>query len=430
MILWENILLALNGLWANKMRALLTMLGIIIGIASVIAIMTVGDSLTLSISDQMQSMGANNIQVILKEKTENEEADDLGALFGTAYYTGNLTEDDYFTSEMIKNFCEKCKDSVYAISISNSVGSGKINDGKKYANVSVVGASPGYFLSTDMELIAGNIFSEREFNEGRKVALISDKAVNNLFNGDTSKALGQEIEVDINDDFYKYTVVGVYKYENNGTSMLNMMASEQDITTDVYIPLITANYQTKTEGYQFFSVVTNVGVDSVEFAKEIERFFEGYYRNNKNFGAAAFSMESMVGAMTDMLGTVTLAISVVAGIALLVGGIGVMNIMLVSITERTREIGTRKALGANNTSIRIQFIVEAVIICLIGGIIGIIVGLIMGSFASNLLGYSAVPSVKSIVISISFSMAIGIFFGYYPANKAAKMNPIDALRYE
>lgn len=430
MILWENVLLALNGLWANKMRAFLTMLGIIIGIASVIAIMTVGDSLTLSISDRMQSMGANNIQVILKEKTDNEEADDFGALFGTAYNSGNLTEDDYFTSEMIKNFCEKCEDSIYAISISNSVGSGQIIDGKKYANVNVVGGSPGYFVASNIELIAGNIFLEKEFNDGRKVALISDKAVNNLFDGDTSKALGKEIEIEVDDGFLIYTVVGVYEYENNGSSMLNMMASDQDLTTDVYIPLITANKQLKTEGYQFFSVVSEVGVDSVEFAKEIERFFEGYYRNNQNFGVAAFSMESMVGAMTDMLGTVTLAISVVAGIALLVGGIGVMNIMLVSITERTREIGTRKALGANNTSIRIQFIVEAIIICLIGGIIGIIVGLIMGTCASNLLGYSAVPSVKSIVISITFSMAIGVFFGYYPANKAAKMNPIDALRYE
>ena len=430
MILWENVLLALNGLWANKMRALLTMLGIIIGIASVIAIMTVGDSLTLSISDQMQSIGANNIQVLLKQKTDSEDADNLGALFGTAYVTGNLSEEDYFTSEMIKDFCEKCEDSVYAISISNQVGSGQINDGKKYANVSVIGGSPGYFTTTNFELLAGNFFSEREFNEGRKVALISDKAVNNLYDGDISKALGDQIEIKLSSgEYLTYTVIGVYEYQN-GSSMMNMMLSEKEMSTEVYIPLITANNQLRTEGYQFFSVVTKVGVDSVEFAKEIERFFEGYYRNNNDFGAAAFSMESMVGAMTDMLGKVTLAISVVAGIALLVGGIGVMNIMLVSITERTREIGTRKALGANNFSIRVQFIVEAIIICLIGGIIGIIVGLIMGSFASNLLGYSAVPSIKSIVISISFSMAIGIFFGYYPANKAAKMNPIDALRYE
>ena len=138
----------------------------------------------------------------------------------------------------------------------------------------------------------------------------------------------------------------------------------------------------------------------------------------------------MVTMLSDMMSTITLAIAVIAGIALLVGGIGVMNIMLVSITERTREIGTRKALGAKNSSIRVQFIVEAMIICLIGGIIGVILGVGAGIGLSNLLGYPAKPSVSAIMISLMFSMSIGVFFGYYPANKAAKMNPIDALRYE
>jgi len=141
-------------------------------------------------------------------------------------------------------------------------------------------------------------------------------------------------------------------------------------------------------------------------------------------------MESIVSTMMDMLSTITIAISVIAGIALLVGGIGVMNIMLVSITERTREIGTRKALGATNGSIRLQFIVEAVIICMIGGILGIILGVILGNVAAALLGYPATASAGSILASLTFSMTIGVFFGYYPANKAAKMNPIEALRYE
>lgn len=207
--------------------------------------------------------------------------------------------------------------------------------------------------------------------------------------------------------------------------------SGDDTRTNIYIPLKAANNFIHNEiKYPYIQIITKVGVDSNELVSKVKNFFDIYYKDNKNYEIRVFTMESMISMLTDMLSTITLAISIVAGIALIVGGIGVMNIMLVSVTERTKEIGTRKALGATNSSIRTQFIVEAMIICLIGGFIGVLLGISGGMFASNLLGYPAKPSITGIISSLVFSMSIGVFFGYYPANKAAKMNPIDALRYE
>ena len=243
-------------------------------------------------------------------------------------------------------------------------------------------------------------------------------------------ALGEEITVVISNKYYHYTIVGVYEYEESTSSFSN--SSEEDISTELYLPLQTAISQNHSDGgFSQITIVTKTGTDTEAFMTEMEDFFNNrYYRNNENYEISAFSMESVVSSMTDMLSTISIAISIIAGISLLVGGIGVMNIMLVSITERTREIGTRKALGATNGSIRLQFIVESIVICLIGGIIGIITGITLGMVAVKIMGYDASPSVTGIILSVGFSAAIGIFFGYYPANKAAKMNPIEALRYE
>ena len=429
MLLYENVRLALSSLKANKMRALLTMLGIIIGISAVIAIMTVGNSITIELNSTMSSVGANNIMVNLQQKQAEEEGSESGLNFGSGgSKRATMRDNDYLTYDMLAAYVEEYKDEISAIAASQNVGNGQAVDGNLYANLSLMGVSTGYFIANDTDILAGRFFSEREMTEAKNVAFVSDKLVNNLFKGDNESALGQEIQVSIGDKIYKFTITGVYKYERDMYSF--SMSSEKDTSTNCYIPLRTAQNLVHQTGYAGFTVVTNSGVDAESFSSKTSSFLNAYYRNNRDWEVNAFTMASLVDSLTSMMGTVTTAISVIAGIALLVGGIGVMNIMLVSITERTREIGTRKALGAPNSSIRTQFIVEAIVICLIGGILGIILGVIMGIILANAVGTPATPSLSSIFLSLGFSSAIGIFFGYYPANKAAKMDPIEALRYE
>lgn len=429
MLVLENIWLALTSLVANKMRALLTMLGIIIGIGSVIAIMTVGDSITNSVTTSMQSMGANNITVGLQQKSTKDEVTESGMKFEGGARGRSISEEDYITDEMIEELEKTYPEDIDDISLSESVGSGTAEDGKLYANISIIGVNEGYLATNELEMLAGRSLSEVDQDKAKKVAVVSDKLVNNLFGGDNEAALGETIEVTLNNNFYTYYIVGVYEY--SASSFGFSSDSEEDISTTVYIPLKTAQTQNhNTSGYSQFTVITSVNTNSTEFLNQIESFFDRYYARNENYQISAYSMESMISSMMDMLSTISIAIAIIAGISLLVGGIGVMNIMLVSITERTREIGTRKALGATNGSIRFQFIMESIVICLLGGFIGIVLGIVLGSVAVSIMGYDASPSVGGIIFSVTFSILIGVFFGYYPANKAAKMNPIEALRYE
>lgn len=428
MLIWENIRIACKALFSNKLRALLTMLGIIIGIGSVIAIMTVSESLTTSISDSFQEMGANNITVGLSAKSEEEEVRADGMRFGAGNRNASITEDDRITDAMLQKMKKTFQNRISVVAISESAGSATVEKDGDSASLNVSGVNKDYFRSDKVTLLAGRSIKKADLEGNKHVIMISDQMVETLFDGDNESALWQKISLNIDGNYQDFYIVGVYQYESEGT----VSDSSEDVTTNAYIPLTTAKeIMHSDDGYTQFTIVTDTSVSSVsDFADQIETFFTPYYMSNDNYEIATSTMESMTESMSEMIRTVSLAISLIAGISLLVGGIGVMNIMLVSITERTREIGTRKALGATNGSIRLQFIIESMVLCVVGGCLGIALGLILGSVAASVLGYSATAPVAAIMIAVLFSMVVGVFFGYYPANKAARLDPIEALRYE
>jgi len=421
--------MAFKNLATNKMRSFLTMLGIIIGIASVIAIFTIGDSLTLSVSYNMQSAGANDVYVAVSPKSK--ESSDRSLTDGIRFSSrssSNMEESDYITPEMVHGLVKKYSSSISGVNIQYNVGNGNTSQGRNKTSFGVYGVSAGYFLTNPINIDAGTFFRKDDMDSRRYVALMDSSAAEDIY-GSSLSAVGKDITVTIDDKNYNLKIIGTYsqeKSQNNG--MMSMFSMGR---TSLYVPLKTG-YAMKhdTESFQYFQIISSVGADSEKLASDVGGYLNSYYRNNSKYKVSAITLSGMLDMLMKLLNTITLAISIIAGIALLVGGIGVMNIMLISVTERTREIGTRKALGARNRDIRLQFLSEAMIICLIGGIIGVVLGIIIGILAASAMGHPAQPSLKGIVIALIFSVSIGVFFGYFPANKASRMNPIDALRYE
>jgi len=400
----DNFFEAISCLRMNKMRSILTMLGIIIGITAVIAIMTIGTSMQGYLEQTMSGFGVNNVTVSLRSKT------DEGPRF--AMSIGRITgvqDKDLITNDMLTDLVNEFPDEIKAFSIEENIGMGQTIKGEDYANLMLTGVNPEYLTANNMTILRGRFIADDDMEAGRRLAVVSDKLVSNMFG--ERDPIGQELVIQTMTHIDIYTVVGVYEYDDGGFGafMGITTASDYDISTNVYIPLTVAQRVNNTQGYTNFTILTELGINSTDFARKVETFFERYYNRNDDFGVGAFSMESIVAEVTSMLNTMAMAIAAIAAISLLVGGIGVMNIMLVSITERTREIGTRKAIGATNGEIRTQFIVEAVVICLVGGLIGIVTGSALGAAGAAYLGFPAQASVSSILISVGVACAIGIF---------------------
>lgn len=423
----ENITLALHNLWANKIKTFLTELGIIIGIFSVILIMTLGDTLSLAINTNMQQMGANDIYLMVSPREEKEDVSKIdGIVFGKNKKKTSLTESDYISKEMLEKMCEEFKDEIHALNISYNKYTGTITEKNNTLNLSLIGTSPGFYIENNLEIVAGKMFSQEDFDEHKRNVIVSKDFIDSLYKENYKDVIGKEISPILNKTSETFTIIGVYK--NNSAS--GMQAKMSNIE-NIYTPLMTAiDINHDIPSFQMVQVISKVGADSDILAKKIELFFDNYYRLNRKCFVEAITFTSIMNIVNTLLGTVTMAISLISGISLLVGGIGIMNIMLSNIIERTKEIGTRVSLGASSSDIRAQFLSEAVIICLIGGIIGVFLGIITGVIASNYIGYPTFPSVGAIFIALSFSVLVGIFFGLYPANKAANMNPIDALRHD
>lgn len=404
----QSLLIALRALRVNKMRSLLTMLGIIIGIAAVIAMVAIGAGASKMISDQISSIGSNLLLVLPGSMTSGGVRTGSGG-------TQTLTYED---AKAIKAECPSVGEVAPTLR-----GGGQVVYGDQNWSTVFMGVTPAMLTVRDWPLSAGRNITQSDVDGATKVCLVGQTVADNLFG--SAEPLGKIIRL----KKIPFTVVGVL--DRKGQS-----PQGQDQDDVIYLPLTTA--QRKLLGTQFPSSVGALMVQakSSETLKQAEEEVTALLNQRHRIGAAR-EADFTVRNLSELLAfseqsskVLGMLLGSVASISLLVGGIGIMNIMLVSVTERTREIGIRIAIGAKRRDIMLQFLTEAVLLTTMGGIIGILCGFAGASVVAHLIGWPTLISPATVVISFVFSGAVGVFFGFYPARKAASLNPIDALRYE
>lgn len=400
----ESFLMAWASLIANKMRSILTMLGIIIGVAAVIALVSIGNGVKQDIQNSISSLGSNLLMVMPGAPRTPGVRPSQGSM-------KSLKVSDYQAISKL--------DGVKAASPYTANSYVSIYQSKNWTTT-VSGVSSNFQDVNNWTMAEGRFISSKNVENRERVAVVGQTVVKNLFAGEDP--VGKEIRV----KNIPFRVIGVLNSKGNGT-----MGNDQDDV--IFIPYTTA--MERVEGVDYLRMVYVVasddnGIDRLQ--SDIENLLRVRH-SIKDTNLDDFNIQNMKSIMETMeqtTGTLTLFLGAVAAISLVVGGIGIMNIMLVSVTERTREIGIRKALGATYFVIVTQFLIEAVVISLMGGLIGIALGIGASKLIGLASGMSTVISVPTIVLSFAFSMAIGLVFGIYPARKAAKLNPIDALHYE
>ncbi|MDU8948928.1 MAG: ABC transporter permease [Veillonella sp.] len=400
----ESFLMAWASLIANKMRSILTMLGIIIGVAAVIALVSIGNGVKQDIQNSISSLGSNLLMVMPGAPRTPGVRPSQGSM-------KSLKVSDYQAISKL--------DGVKAASPYTANSYVSIYQSKNWTTT-VSGVSSNFQDVNNWTMAEGRFISSKNVENRERVAVVGQTVVKNLFAGEDP--VGKEIRI----KNIPFRVIGVLNSKGNGT-----MGNDQDDV--IFIPYTTA--MERVEGVDYLRMVYVVasddnGIDRLQ--SDIENLLRVRH-SIKDTNLDDFNIQNMKSIMETMeqtTGTLTLFLGAVAAISLVVGGIGIMNIMLVSVTERTREIGIRKALGATYFVIVTQFLIEAVVISLMGGLIGIALGIGASKLIGLASGMSTVISVPTIILSFAFSMAIGLVFGIYPARKAAKLNPIDALHYE
>lgn len=403
---FESMKSALESIKSNKLRSFLTMLGIIIGISSVITIVSLGDGGKKTMSDEFKSMGTNIVNINVNMNSDKD-----------------ILSSDYFTLHDLEVIEKRINNVDAAATCLYDYGTAKTQNKKRQAQFM---ASTSNFLKVNkMDICGGRFINESDVEGEKDVAVIDSTTASKLF-GSIESCIGSKIKMNIADNYINLTIVGVVKDPNEKyADVFGDNASGM-----VFAPITIADKIVGDSNRDISSISVSLKdmSQSQETSQTIVRLLENMHHNSNKYSVK--NSISDLESVNKSLDIFTAIIGAIAGISLLVGGIGVMNIMLVSVTERTREIGIRKAIGATRKDIRVQFLTEAIILCVIGGITGMILGIVFGKIAGSFIHVTPYVSPKVVLISFLFSSGVGIFFGYYPANQAAKLDPIEALRYE